>query len=271
MDIKRNPDLISLISNIRLEIAEAGLAMLDSRWNNSDVRSPFSRLYYIRGGEGTVLLPSGQCCLSAGSCYLIPAGLGYHYQCDNWMEQLYFHINLYLPNGIDLFFGCQDCYRLPVSDQQMQQVYQLYQKSDAASALRLKSALLGDIANLIELSGAGAQVLHYSPLLTRLFPVAQRNISSGCTVKKLAEELHVSESTLSKRFRQETGLTLGAYLDHLLFTRACQLLLSSPMSIGEISEQLGFCDQFYFARYFKNHQQQTPSEYRRRAASLSSK
>ena len=36
MDIKRNPDLISLISNIRLEIAEAGLAMLDSRWNNSD-------------------------------------------------------------------------------------------------------------------------------------------------------------------------------------------------------------------------------------------
>ena len=41
MDIKRNPDLISLISNIRLEIAEAGLAMLDNRWNNSDVRSPF--------------------------------------------------------------------------------------------------------------------------------------------------------------------------------------------------------------------------------------
>ena len=61
MDIKRNPDLISLNSNIRLEIAEAGLAMLDSRWNNSDVRSPFSRLYYIRGGEGTLLLPSGQC------------------------------------------------------------------------------------------------------------------------------------------------------------------------------------------------------------------
>lgn len=266
MDIRHNPDLLSLMGSIRLEIAEAGLALLDNLWHSSDVRSPFSRLYYIRGGEGTLLLPSGQYRLREGSCYLIPAGLGYRYQCDDWMEQLYFHINLYLPNGIDLFFGCQDCYRLSISDERMQQMYELYQQNDAASALRLKSALLSDIAELIGLSGAGDQVLHYSPLLSRLFPVAQRNISAQCTVKKLAQELLVSESTLSKRFRQETGLTLGAYLDHLLFTRACQLLLSSPLSIGEIAEQLGFCDQFYFARYFKKHQQQTPSDYRRKAA-----
>ena len=34
----------------------------------------------------------------------------------------------------------------------------------------------------------------------------------------------------------------------------------------EIAEELGYCDQFYFCRYFKERQGMTPSAYRQRYA-----
>jgi AraC-like DNA-binding protein len=59
-------------------------------------------------------------------------------------------------------------------------------------------------------------------------------------------------------------MTLGRYMDDLLLQRAQQMLLSSEESISRIAEQLGFCDQFYFSRYFRQRLQETPSQYRRR-------
>ena len=102
----------------------------------------------------------------------------------------------------------------------------------------------------------------YSPLLRSLFPIVRASISSRMTARRLAEQLSVSESTLTKRFRAETGLTLGRYLDSMLMQRARELLLTDQ-SIAEIAEQLDFCDQFYFSRFFRQRQGETPSRYRR--------
>lgn len=74
----------------------------------------------------------------------------------------------------------------------------------------------------------------------------------------------MSPSTLAKRFKAETGTTLGRYLDGLLLQKAQQKLLSTDEPIGRIAEALGFCDQFYFSRYFKQRRQETPSRYRQR-------
>ena len=83
------------------------------------------------------------------------------------------------------------------------------------------------------------------------------------TVRSLAQALNMSESTLTKRFRAEVGVPLGGYIDDMLLQRARQLLLGTDLTIGQIAEQLCFCDQFYFSRYFRQRQGLTPSEYRR--------
>ena len=44
--------------------------------------------------------------------------------------------------------------------------------------------------------------------------------------------------------------------------RARQLLAMGVLSVGEIAEQLGFGDQFYFCKYFKQRQGMTPSAYK---------
>ena len=36
------------------------------------------------------------------------------------------------------------------------------------------------------------------------------------------------------------------------------------MPVSEVSERLGFCDQFYFSRYFKKRCGESPLKYRKR-------
>ena len=65
-------------------------------------------------------------------------------------------------------------------------------------------------------------------------------------VRSLADRLHVSESTLSKRFRAETGMSPGVYLEQLVIQKACRLLIEEDKSMAQIAEELDFSDQFYF-------------------------
>ncbi|NOS68584.1 MAG: helix-turn-helix domain-containing protein [Verrucomicrobia bacterium] len=46
--------------------------------------------------------------------------------------------------------------------------------------------------------------------------------------------------------------------------RAVQLLNATELSIKQISDQLGFSDQFYFSRAFRKMHNHSPSEHRRR-------
>ena len=42
-----------------------------------------------------------------------------------------------------------------------------------------------------------------------------------------------------------------------------QLLLKSDLTVLQISERFGFCDQFYFSRRFKMKYGETPQKYRK--------
>jgi AraC-like DNA-binding protein len=83
------------------------------------------------------------------------------------------------------------------------------------------------------------------------------------TGEQIAQAVYVSPSFLYKRFKAEMGISLGAYQDKLIFYRAIQLLAERQLSMKEISQQLGFCDQYYFSRRFKSQMGTTPSRYRK--------
>ena len=49
-----------------------------------------------------------------------------------------------------------------------------------------------------------------------------------------------------------------------LMYSAQRKLLCTDLSVNEISEAFGFCDQFYFSRYFKRRCGESPLRYRKR-------
>lgn len=83
------------------------------------------------------------------------------------------------------------------------------------------------------------------------------------SVADAAALCHMSESQFMKTFKRATGSTFVHYLTQLRLTEALRLLRETDLSVGHIAGQVGFADQSYFDRKFKNHFHVTPLESRR--------
>jgi AraC-like DNA-binding protein len=81
-------------------------------------------------------------------------------------------------------------------------------------------------------------------------------------LESLATELGVSYSWFRRSFQTQTGFTPQRFRGLRRLDRACQLLVDSRLSIGEIAQTLGFSSQAYFARAFRKETGLTPSLWR---------
>jgi AraC-like DNA-binding protein len=90
------------------------------------------------------------------------------------------------------------------------------------------------------------------------------HLSEQLTVATLAALVNLSRSHYTTLFRRVTGYAPMSYLNHLRMQRAVQLLNGTDLPIKQISDQLGFSEQFYFSRAFSKMHNHSPSEHRRR-------
>lgn len=91
----------------------------------------------------------------------------------------------------------------------------------------------------------------------------QEHMAEDVSLTVLAEQFHLSGQYISQLFKNEIGVNFLAYLTNIRMEKAKKLLLSTSMSIGEISDQLGYGDYRVFTKVFKKSEGITPSQYRR--------
>jgi AraC-like DNA-binding protein len=90
------------------------------------------------------------------------------------------------------------------------------------------------------------------------------HLSESLTVATLAALVNLSRSHYTTLFRRVTGYAPVSYLNHLRMQRAVQLLNGTDLPIKQISDQLGYSEQFYFSRAFSKMHNHSPTEHRRR-------
>jgi len=269
MEIEKNYHISNIINKLSIEILDSGIVDADSEWTAKNVCSPFSRLYYIESGEGIIKHNREKIVLKPGFLYLIPATLKFSYSCENSLQKLYFHVNVFKPDGYDLFVNSGKCFQKRIGVEKVRNMYQIYKGTSIENTLLLKNEIYGCIAGFVpELSLEQISVTTYSKMIQRAIDYIQLNLSNDITMCKLAEKLYVSENTLRKKFKDEVGITIGKYIDDLLFFTAEKLLQKSEWSIGQISDSLGFCDQFYFSKKFKERFGTSPLKYRKNRKSV---
>lgn len=78
----------------------------------------------------------------------------------------------------------------------------------------------------------------------------------------LADKYHFNHSYLTRIFKKQKGQYSLKLINSLRIEDAKELLLNPEPSVREISEMLGFSDQHYFSRSFKNSTGLSPNEYR---------
>ena len=99
--------------------------------------------------------------------------------------------------------------------------------------------------------------------INRLTRYLQEHLAEEISLSVLADEFHLSAQYISQLFKSEIGVNFLAYLTNIRMEKAKQLLLSTSLSIGEVSEQSGYGDYRVFTKVFKKSEGITPSQYRR--------
>ena len=88
------------------------------------------------------------------------------------------------------------------------------------------------------------------------------HIEEVICLKQISSELGYSEYYLSRRFKNEVGVSVKQYIRNVRLERAERLLRNPGITIREISEQLHFASESYFIECFKERYGTTPNEYR---------
>lgn len=89
----------------------------------------------------------------------------------------------------------------------------------------------------------------------------QENYTSKITVHELEKELKLANGQYSVIFRELTGKKPLDYMTDLRIKHSKRLLLESNQSLREIAEQVGFKDEYYFNRKFRQVTGMPPRKY----------
>ncbi len=134
----------------------------------------------------------------------------------------------------------------------------------------LKMMLVLLVNHYAEYKGSEGVFLKKQRDLDRLQPVF-RLIDAGypglLPVERAAECVNMSKSAFMRFFRQVTGQPFIVYVNHFRVAKAQALLATTGMSMAEVSQETGFCDQSYFGLVFRKLTGETPRAYRLRMQS----
>jgi AraC-like DNA-binding protein len=138
-------------------------------------------------------------------------------------------------------------------------------RSDLPLEIFIKAALLELLANLLE--EATNQAAHFPSLLPEAVRKAQEFLDLNyhrptLTREDLSTVVHLNPDHLGRLFKRHLGQSVGQYLRRLRIGRSCFLLRQTPLSIKEISREVGFDDSFYFSRTFRTLMWVSPRDYR---------
>ena len=90
----------------------------------------------------------------------------------------------------------------------------------------------------------------------------QEHLNEELSVEAVCKKVGISQASLNRLFRQYGSDSFKEYLISLRIQEAKNILRNVPdISIKELAEQVGYNDQFYFSKVFKNIVGVSPSEY----------
>lgn len=92
----------------------------------------------------------------------------------------------------------------------------------------------------------------------------QNNTNKTIRIDDVADYIGKSRSYITRKFREETGMSVTEYIIQSKIRDAKRLLRYSEKKLSEISCYLNFSSQAYFQTVFKKVTGFTPNEYRRK-------
>ena len=101
-----------------------------------------------------------------------------------------------------------------------------------------------------------------NPIIKKVCEYIYNNTEKDISLEQMADYVNVSSFYLSKLFKEERGVTFVNYLNDTRLEKSRDLLKTTQLSIKEITAAVGYNDQNYFSRIFRNKYGVTPTDFR---------
>lgn len=133
------------------------------------------------------------------------------------------------------------------------------QESWPADADSLKEALQQVAKELLTVPSTDSRV---QPIIRFIQEHYRENLSTA----ELSERFGLSANYISNLLKNTLGIRYNDYVTQLRLNHAKELLVSTHMSVKDITTECGYFSQSHFTRLFLEHTGCTPSEYRKNSA-----
>ena len=249
------------LSLVNMEILSFDYVELTKKWKSENMCSPYTRIYIVTNGVGYLWDNKSKIKMTKGNVYIIPAGHYVSYACEDNFCKIFFHISMRLPSGYDIFENFDHLIYFQ-DEERISKLFDCVQINSVKKIMETKHYLYSIICRCIE-GINDMPIKNNSELVIKIKSIIEKNLSINLTVNDIADKLFISPSAVRKTFKEEMGISIGKYIDDSIMIAAEYNVRNSNMSIHQISEKLGFCDQFYFSRRFSQKFGIAPMHYRR--------
>lgn len=104
------------------------------------------------------------------------------------------------------------------------------------------------------------QLLDPKDVICEIKEYIDKNHCSQIKIKMFSDKYFFSKEYLSKLFKKSYGIGIYEYVLKLRMKKAKELLEDNELQIQEISDRLGYSNNNYFSKAFKNYYGISPSE-----------
>ncbi|WP_165972352.1 helix-turn-helix transcriptional regulator [Paenibacillus piri] len=250
-----------------LELQTSYVKDLDSKWTISHLSSPYHLLVLITSGRLIYWVDGRTIPLQKGDVLFVPAG---SVRSASAIE---------VHQRYATFFGVRGDDPVPLPILEKKQTFKLKIQNFPYFKQRfsllnhhwlMKGAYLDTMCHAILLEMLG--MVNYDldaeevgskkmKLVKEMKNYILKHYNRPIKLQELSEYAGKTPNYISSIFKEVTGFTPIEYLHDVRISMAKDMMLSKGMSIREISEETGFCDQAYFNRVFRKLSGCSPTDF----------
>ena len=102
-----------------------------------------------------------------------------------------------------------------------------------------------------------------SAFIHKAILLVEKNLqNSSFTIDNMVEDLNMSQSTLYRKIKSLTGLSLTSFIRSIRLKKAAHLILTKDLNLSQIAYEVGFNDYKYFKISFEKQFGCLPSKYK---------
>lgn len=235
-------------------------------------------ILYCHGGNGSIISRERNYPLTAGCLCFVGSNKSY-YTLPN-VPQEYVRSKVYLtdrdlekvlalfPESMKMqerFSAESMVYALPEADEQprIAAIFDEVQRLGEREAYR-DAILVGQFIRLLMMLDQYATDIPFptSGMVQKAVEYINVHIHEDLSIERICDAIYVSKYYFCRKFKQSTGLTVMNYILKTRIISAKNLMETTNLTIGQISQRCGFSSQSYFCRVFKQECGVTPLKFR---------